>query len=770
MNRARPFRIEERGSSLVSRGSVVVLLPAIVLVITVGFVAYLASRAQDDYVLQLHAAEVSANVAQLERSLSDARAAAYDYQIAGNIEARNHFAEVSDTVRSERDQLQANLRGSAGGQFARVDKLVEERLGALESLVQVPPGMSTSDPALNALLIRNADVSGELTDALNELEMAVDAPLTVRRANAEASIRRVYVGLFLLAGFAIGGAVMLIIAFRRWVGVRLAQLEDVADTIARREPPGPVDETGDEIGRLAVRLAEVGESLASRELELHQAFGDTTSGWFEIDAQTLTVRVEVPGQASGEARLNTQVRQRPGPIDLLDVHHEDQRRVAESFMETMLLGTPLRVEFRARAIDGRERWFESRGSLVRGADGKPLRLVGISIDITQRKEEELELAAARRRAEEANAAKTEFLSRMSHELRTPLNAVIGFAELLEDDEPLSSRQAKRVGYIRRGGEHLVNLVDDILDISRIESGRLSLSLEPVPLAKLLDDAVAMARSDAAERDVSVVLEAVPRDVFVLADPARAIEVLLNLLTNAIKYNAEHGRVALRADVEDDLVLINVRDTGPGIAPENLERAFEPFERLDADARGVAGAGLGLTLARRLADAMRGSLVATSDPGYGSTFTLTLQWVTGAASAEPKPVVQPLALAANGQRCRIVAIEDDPSARELLEQAFAASSDFDLVTAASGEAGLALVNMKRPAVILLDVNLPDMHGAEVLARLRASSVTSTVPVIIVTADATAETRERFAKVGAYAVVTKPFGPRELVELARSVVAA
>ncbi len=769
------LRREERGASLVTRGSVVVLLPAIVLVITVGFVAYLASRAEDDYVLQLHAAEVSADIAQLERAISDAGTSAYDYQITGDTAARKRFDSQSEVVRAQRDDVQMGLGGQAGIEYARVDELVDQRLDALGRLVEFPPGASLSDPQLNAILIANADVSGELTDALNQLDFAVNTPLTLRRADAEESIGRVYVGLFLLAGFAIGGAVMLIIFFRRWVGERLEQLEDVADAIGRGELPVPVDDAHDEIARVARHLAEVGAELNSRELELHQAFGDSTSGWFEIDAATFAVRVEVPGQESGNAQLDTQVRQRPGPDDLLDVHEEDRERVAEAFMETLLVGTPLRVEFRARAIDGRERWFESRGSLVRGVDGKPLRLVGISIDVTQRKEAELELGEARRRAEEANAAKTEFLSRMSHELRTPLNAVIGFAELLEDDEPLSNRQAQRVGYIRRGGEHVVNLVDDILDISRIESGRLSLSVEPVALRPLIEETVAMARSHAAERHVALMLETVPSDAVVLADRPRAIEVLLNLLTNAIKFNREDGRVTVRAYCDGDEILIHVSDTGPGLDPDEIERAFQPFERLDADARGIDGVGLGLTLSQRLAVAMGGRLEASSEVGAGSTFMFALCAATEPVMATtittetaPESIVRP----SNGSapRRRVLAIEDDPASLELLEQAFADAGDMELVTAATGAAGLALVDLQRPAVVLLDVNLPDMNGAEVLARLAAGASTSSLPVIVVTADATAETRDRFTRVGVRAVVTKPFAPRRLVELTRSVVIA
>jgi signal transduction histidine kinase/ActR/RegA family two-component response regulator len=379
-----------------------------------------------------------------------------------------------------------------------------------------------------------------------------------------------------------------------------------------------------------------------------------------------------------------------------------------------------------------------------------------------------ELQSARETAEEANATKNEFLSRMSHELRTPLNAVLGFAQLLELDD-LGDDQQEAVGHILKGGHHLLSLIDEVLDISRIEAGRLDLSPEAVLVANLLSDALDLVRPIATERSVHLLGEgAASCDSYVFADRQRLLQVMLNLLANAVKYNRTGGSVAVSCEQPDPgRVRINVTDTGPGIRPEHLDALFTPFERLGAEQTTVEGTGIGLALSRRLAEAMGGILDVASVPGQGSTFWVELPLVEGPVEryerlnggrAEPGR-----APPEGGPRHVVLHIEDNLSNLKLLERILAQRSEIEVIAAMQGRLGLELAREHHPALILLDLHLPDMGGDRVLQQLRDDPATAAIPVIIVSADATAGQIQRLLTAGATAYLTKPLDVRELLRL-------
>jgi len=278
--------------------------------------------------------------------------------------------------------------------------------------------------------------------------------------------------------------------------------------------------------------------------------------------------------------------------------------------------------YRARAFDGQWRWLQERGRIVEWTpDGRPQRMVGTQVDITER----LKMAQDKTVAETANRTKTEFLSRMSHELRTPLNAVLGFAQLMRVDphSRLSPEQMRRVALIYQSGEHLLAMIDDLLDLTSIESGRLALRLEPVPLAELADDTLDMVQSAAQRHDLR--LQRAPcAGLAALADRKRLRQVMLNLLTNAIKYNRPGGSVQVSAQADGDQVRIAVSDTGEGLTPDECAHLFEPFNRLrHAHSSHVEGTGIGLTVTQGLVGLMGGRIEVQSVPGQGSTFTVVL---------------------------------------------------------------------------------------------------------------------------------------------------
>ncbi len=379
----------------------------------------------------------------------------------------------------------------------------------------------------------------------------------------------------------------------------------------------------------------------------------------------------------------------------------------------------------------------------------------VARDVTERMEADRELAVAKEQADTANLAKSEFLSRMSHELRTPLNAILGFGQLLEMDE-LEAPQRESVGQILGGGRHLLSLVDEVLDISRIETGSMRVLLEPVELMSALHDAVALIAPVAEEAGVMLNTELLAAaDDHVLADRQRLRQVVLNLLSNAVKYSRRGDTVTVSSVWTADRVRITVSDTGPGIASEKLNRLFVAFDRLDAEETGVPGTGLGLALSKSLTELMGGTIFADSSPGHGSAFTITLQ-------AASSPIHRPRLAEARdaGMLAEVVGartilyIEDNPSNARLVEQAFASQPSVRVVPAMQGGAGLDFAKARLPDLILLDLHLPDMDGSVVLDRLQADPATAGIPVIVLSADATqAQVRDLLAA-GALAYLTKP----------------
>jgi len=387
-------------------------------------------------------------------------------------------------------------------------------------------------------------------------------------------------------------------------------------------------------------------------------------------------------------------------------------------------------------------------------------------DITERKQSEALIEAARREAEEANQAKSEFLSRMSHELRTPLNAILGFSQLLSL-EPLNPEQRDSVDHIVKAGKHLLELINEVLDISRIESGRLSLSPEPTAVDEVLRETLDLVRPLAMERGISLSEEPREPDLHVLADRQRLRQVLLNLLTNAVKYNRHAGSVMVSCKYSGNGNLrLAVSDTGPGIDAAKVARLFTPFDRLGAEQTSVEGTGLGLTLSKRLVEAMGGSIGVESTTGAGSTFWIELPLTEGYLEREERVSGGLDAVAPEPALERVVLyIEDNLDSAQLMERIFSRWPSVRLISSMQGRLGLELARQHRPDLILLDLHLPDIQGVEVLQRLRSDPATKDIPVIITSADATPGQISRLLAAGADDYVTKPLDIPKFVQAVR-----
>ncbi len=365
----------------------------------------------------------------------------------------------------------------------------------------------------------------------------------------------------------------------------------------------------------------------------------------------------------------------------------------------------------------------------------------------------VELSVAMAEAERANMAKSEFLSRMSHELRTPLNAILGFGQLLEL-AALPADQADNVHEVLHAGRHLLELINEVLDLARIESGKFSISLEPLALQDLIADCLALIRPQA-EASGIVIDEAEQHCCQqVRADRTRLKQVLLNLLSNAVKYNSPLGRVSVTCLAQGDQVQIRVSDTGAGLAPEQQARLFKPFERLDSDSTDIEGTGIGLALSKRLVEVMDGEIGVESIPGVGSTFWVSLARATGELqTSTPEPPIEAEPTARQG-RFDVLCIEDNPANLRLIERILASRADIRLLSAGTPGLGLELARSQRPELILLDINLPDMNGYAVLECLRESPLTRDTPVIAISANAMPQDIERGMAAGFTDYVTKP----------------
>jgi signal transduction histidine kinase/CheY-like chemotaxis protein len=390
------------------------------------------------------------------------------------------------------------------------------------------------------------------------------------------------------------------------------------------------------------------------------------------------------------------------------------------------------------------------------------RLASMESDVVRRSQE---LQAANTELRSASVAKSEFLSRMSHELRTPLTAILGFSELLSLSE-IGDQEGEWVDMILKAGAHLLDLIDEVLDLSRIESGQLPMSPEPVPLQPLIDDAIQMMQPLASTREV--VIEPVTWAIgsrYVVADPQRLKQVLINLVSNAIKYNRKGGSVLISVEaVEPEHVRISVADTGMGIDDAGLRKLFVPFERLDAATTGVQGTGLGLALSRDLVQAMGGRMGVVSAVGEGTRVWVELK------AGEP-PALEELTAAESELLAtreysaprNLLYIEDTLANVHLLEAVLARRPSVQLMPAMLGRLGLDLANQNRPDLILLDLHLPDVGGEEILAKLRAEPETRGIPVVILSADATRNQAEHLIAAGARAYLTKPISVRHLLEV-------
>ncbi|MDN3918993.1 PAS domain-containing protein [Roseateles violae] len=486
------------------------------------------------------------------------------------------------------------------------------------------------------------------------------------------------------------------------------------------------------------------ELQQERERALYSLSAAGVGVWRRIDAQQ-TFWSEAMYRLRG---LDPADPRSPHELGSLCIHPDDRAELERVTEQHQRDGLPYECEFRVVWPDGSLRWLVTRGKAVHDANGQLQYMAGVNVDVTERHHAEA-LALEGKRLEQLKRTQSEFLARVSHELRTPMNAVLGFAQLMAVDgrDPLSPRQAERVARIEAAGRHLLALIDDVLDLARIDVDEQPLAADPVELDDLARETMDWVAAMAAEAGIGLRLQRPHLHGRVRADRRRMGQIAINLLTNAIKYNRAGGWVevgtARRGADESEQWALVVRDSGRGLHPEQKKRIFEPFNRLGAELEGIAGTGIGLAIVRQLTERMGGQIELDSEPGVGSEFRIWLPADTEATRPAPLDELDALPTqqrwadgrrGAAGSRLRLLCVEDNPVNQLLVMELLALRPEVELRCAGTGQDGIEQALEFLPDVVLLDMQLPDLHGSAVLDALRHRPVLAHCRFIALSANA------------------------------------
>jgi len=459
------------------------------------------------------------------------------------------------------------------------------------------------------------------------------------------------------------------------------------------------------------------------------------------------------------------------------IHPDDRNMVQDAITSCVGKGTEYNIEHRVVWPNGDIHWVQEKGDVVRSEDGKPLHMLGVVQDINKRKSAQKKLIEARDEAEHANLAKSQFLSSMSHELRTPMNAILGFGQLLKmEGDSLDASQQENIDEIIKAGRHLLELINDVLDLSRIEEGRIDLSIEAIALNEVVIESLQLIMPLAQKRGIEIKIIQNETEISfeqlsqhhcgVKADRVRLRQVLLNLMSNAVKYNNENGKIIIACSKsENDQQRISIIDTGEGLSSDQQTQLFTAFERMGAERSEIEGTGIGLMITKKIIELMGGSIGVESQPGEGSTFWVDLP--TEDILAEQKNIINKnesedkKLMSETTNEYSVLYIEDNPANLRLVSQLLRRRSNINLLTAHEPILGLELAMEHKPDLILLDINLPGINGFEVLKQLREYQKTKNIQVIAISANAMPKDIEKGRNAGFDDYITKPIDVNALL---------
>lgn len=753
--------MKRRWADLPLRGKalVVISLPLVVLLLSLVLIYTTerqTARAEEDVRRVLR---VQSDIQAVHTLLAEAAASVRGYLLTRREDFLPSYLNARPQIESALRRLDSNVRDQrVREQLSAIKPLIDGKVDGLEEMLK---DSDATPESISAILISNKHILDALRQHISSMLTLEESLLAERSAAASETRQRLLLSTWLAAICGLFGAIVAVLFLSKGIVARVQNVQRNAQRLALGSPLLPQPPEQDEIGQLGTSLVEAGLLLAERERALRdneERLRLIIDGVKDYGIFALDTAGHVTSWNNGAERIKGYTEQEiiGQHFSLFYLPQECPQHPDMALREATRNGDYTEEGWRCRK-DGTRFWASVVITAQYDGTGALRGFSKITRDITDRRAAEIALRTAREEAERASRAKSEFLSRMSHELRTPLNSILGFAQLLDMDAPKA--QKADVGHILRAGQHLLTLINEVLDIAKIEAGSLALNIVPIPLAGTLQEALTLVSPMAADAGVQLQpLPALAADTGIVADRQRLTQVLLNLLSNAIKYNRRDGQVSIEVDIHGQRISVSVCDTGNGIAADHIGQLFKPFERLGADPN-VEGSGLGLALSKSLLENMDGQLTVQSQPGIGSRFTLELPFVRVAQAPSiatpgidielkrPAPVVSTF-------EGKVLCIEDNLSSLALIETLLQRRPGIRLLSSMQGQLGLDLAAQHAPQLILLDVSLPDINGLKVLQRLRQSPITRDTPVLMITADASDLTRQALQEAGATAVLNKP----------------
>jgi signal transduction histidine kinase/CHASE3 domain sensor protein/ActR/RegA family two-component response regulator len=901
--------------SLRTKGIAIVLLPVAALLLSIVLIDQAEKKKVESEGWVKHTQDVRIEILNTYIVLISAESSVRDYALTGHETALQAYDRAGASIDVVLDRIKELVQDNPEQvqRLARLKDLAHRRVEGLKVLRGYYDSPQSRGKEAPQELVRQGKAA--MDQALLELtrlfttENRLLKERTKKSQETETILDVVIIGCVIVG---LLGGILAVWIFTRGIGRRVQQAEEIAHRLEQGLPVVGSSSANDEIGRLASALERAGAILSKQAEELKLALDSAKVLIWELEPEGGRIRYQAGSDVLKTAKFPSELLPETTSGWLAVVHADDRDFVRTQLDRVLADGSSLQIEYRVVIGGGDIRWMAAKAQLHSEDNGRPRRLLGVIMDVTERKKaaeeivrREQELAVSRealqqqtrilrsildsmgdgvvvadrqgqflvfnpaaeqvlgvrafagephkwsehyglflpdtlalyptdqlpfsrairgefvdgaemlirpagsnegswisvnarplresdggingavmvmrditaskcaaeafklakQEAERANQAKSEFLSRMSHELRTPLNSILGFAQLLHMAQ-LSGRPLECVEYILKSGKHLLGLIDEVLDISRIEAGRLALSPEPVLLSEAIHQAVDMVRPIADQFSVELLNRISPAcQQHVTADRQRLQQVVLNVLSNAIKYNRPRGTVTVSSEIgQFGRVRLKVTDTGIGIAPEDQHRLFVPFERLSAGKTDVQGTGLGLALSKRLIESMDGSMGVESQLGSGSTFWVELPGVEAPTERIDREgtmaneLVQPL------DRSRTVLyVEDNMSNVRLMEHVLSYRPHVRLLTAMQGQMGIDLALEHIPDLIFLDLHLPDLTGDKVLLQLRSDQRTRNIPMVMISADATPGQISRLLEAGATDYLTKPLDVKKLLQI-------
>lgn len=756
---------------LATKGLVVVAVPLLIFLGSVAAlysISRMESRAEQDVRLTI---AIQNDVNEVHALLAEASSGVRGYLLTGE----PRFLEPYDRAEQLVPQVTQRLRGSirdaeASVHLARIEALASQKREGLSQLVAARRRTGAdvvSDPTITAGLGANKQVLDALRGEIEGMQERERELLAARQDRLD-RVRfngLVITGLLTVAGLV--GSLFAVFLFSSGIVRRVQRLERDAVLLAQGEALEQREAGRDEIGLLAVRMTEASALLRAREQALREGEerfrlvieGVRDYGIFALDPDGKVISwntgaERIKGWTSDEILGRHFSTFYPGD----DAHDRSMRNLAEAVRDGRMEDEGWRVR-----KDGTLFWANVVITALRDEAGELRGFSKVTRDITERRRAQEALEHARQEAEQASSAKSLFLSRMSHELRTPLNAILGFAQLLElDHSGRGKTDAASIDQILRAGRHLLALIDEVLDIARIEAGKLGMEIVPVALSGTISEAVGLSLPEAESHRIAIRHETAHLAP-VAADRRRLLQVLLNLLSNAIKYNRPGGEVVITAQVAGERVRVEVVDSGIGVDPGQAGELFQPFTRLAAGAARTEGTGLGLSLSRALIEAMGGSIgyAPRFDGHDGACFWFELPLTAQSKMPDLLPARPPLPNHTAPCPLTILVVEDNLANAQLIEAVAARHwPEARILHAMQARLGLDLALRHSPDLVLLDLHLPDRDGDWVLRELGASF--PDLPVILLTADALAAQADWTSR-GAAAVLTKPIDVPSLLEV-------